>query len=89
MSGFPLPSDCSRCGGSMREGLSVINSERVKIKAGHPALGNRVTLGGSCSWWEVAAPEKPGIVDKVLAGEPRQMFAYRCDQCGFIELYAP
>jgi len=73
----------------MREGLTVINSERVRITAGHPALGNRVTLGGSCSWWAVAAPEKPGIADKVLAGDPCQVFAYRCDQCGFLEFFAP
>lgn len=89
MNGFTTPASCSKCGGTMTEGLTVINSERVKLTEGHPAFGNRVSLGGSCSWWAVAAPEKAGIADKVLTGSSYQVFAYRCDQCGFLELFAP
>lgn len=89
MNGFTAPSSCPKCGGRMQEGLTEINSESVKRTAGHPALGARVVLGGSPSWWAVVTPEKPGIADKVLAGEPHQVMTYRCEQCGFLESYAP
>jgi predicted nucleic-acid-binding Zn-ribbon protein len=89
MGNFTPPQSCPKCGGAMQEGLTEINSESVKRSAGNPALGARVVLGGSPSWWAIEAPEKPGIADKVLAGTPIQVLTYRCQQCGFLESYAP
>lgn len=86
---FTAPAGCPKCGGAMKEGFTVLNSERVKITEGHPAFGDRVLLGGSCSWWGLKAPDSPGIAEKVLTGEPHQIFAYRCEQCGYVELFAP
>lgn len=89
MNVFAAPAACPKCGGPMQEGLTEINSERVKQTAGHPALGPRVMLGGSSCWWAITAPERPGMAEKVLAGEPHQVLTYRCQQCGFLESYAP
>lgn len=89
MNGFTAPSSCPKCGGTMREGLTALNRELAQLSEGHPAIGTRMMLGAACSWWELRAPDKPGIADKVLTGEPRQIFAYRCDQCAFMELFAP
>ena len=96
--GFKPPSECIKCGGAMEEGLAVDNSKTVP--AGYPAYGKRVKLGGSASWWRIV-PKDPGSkpvnsilgesfeADMVLAGEPVQIFSYRCTVCGFLEAYAP
>jgi hypothetical protein len=82
----------------MQEGLAVDNSKIVP--AGYPAFGKRVKLGGSASWWRIvlkdlgAKPVNSVLgesfeADMVLAGEPVQIFSYRCVECGFLEAYAP
>lgn len=97
MANFKPPELCMKCGGTMQEGFAVDNSKVVS--AGHPAYGKRVKLGGSSSWWQVA-PAKQGQsagilgeetfkLDLVLAGESIQVFTYRCQDCGYLESYAP
>jgi predicted nucleic-acid-binding Zn-ribbon protein len=92
------PSSCIKCGGSLVEGLAVDNSKIVP--EGYPAYGKKLKLGGSASWWRLVPAEKnarkagplPGAdfeADKVVAGERFQIFTYRCEQCGYLESYAP
>ncbi|RJQ43309.1 MAG: hypothetical protein C4534_08360 [Gaiellales bacterium] len=75
----------------MQEGIMDLNKEKTaqQHQAGTMALGPRVVLGGSSVWWALAEPEKPGMADRVLAGEPHQVLTYRCEQCAYLESYAP
>lgn len=92
---FQPPTTCMKCGGSLEEGFTVDNSKPVH--EGYPAFGKNVKLGGSSSWWRLVPAEadaKAGMfgefsVGRVLAGEPFQVFTYRCTQCGHLEAYAP
>jgi hypothetical protein len=80
----------------MEEGLAVDNAKIVP--EGYPAFGKKVSLGGSASWWQIVPAEKKtnlGLfggaftADRVLAGEKKQIFTYRCVTCGYLESYAP
>ncbi len=95
MAAFEPPTTCIKCGGSMEEGLAVDNAKTVP--EGYPAYGKRVSLGGSASWWQIT-PADPGLkvgpigdftADRVLAGQKKQIFTYRCPDCGYLESYAP
>jgi hypothetical protein len=91
MSGFSQPQTCPKCGGRMQEGITEINKEipRHELDVDYPAYGASVVLGGSPAWWAIKAPERPGIADRVLTGKYMQVLTYRCEQCGFLESYAP
>lgn len=92
---FQPPTTCVKCKGTMEEGFTVDNNKPVHD--GYPAYGKKVKLGGSSSWWRLVPAEpnaKAGLlgefaVARVLAGEPYQVFTYRCSQCGYLEAYAP
>lgn len=80
----------------MEEGLAVDNIK--VINENHPAHGKNVSLGGSASWWQIVPAEantSAGLfgggfaVSKVIAGEKKQIFTYRCSNCGYLEAYAP
>lgn len=100
MSGnFKPPSTCPKCNGSMEEGFAVDNDK--VLNPPHPAYGERMSLGGSESWWRLSEPkdEKDGSVglfgmgfkaEKVIYDtQGIQVFVYRCQDCGFLESYAP
>jgi hypothetical protein len=99
MNEFEPPSSCPKCGGDMEEGFTVDNSKGSTILAGYKAYGKDVRLGGSSSWWKIVTPEENTsagllggdafLVDRVLAGEPIQVFTFRCLECGYLESYAP
>jgi len=83
----------------MDEGFTVDNAK--VINENHPAYGPRMKLGGSHSWWqlfdagagETDVSPLPGFsftAAKVLRGTAGlQVFTYRCQDCGFLEAYAP
>jgi len=93
---FQAPTICVKCGGQLEEGLAVDNAKVVP--EAHPAFGKNLTMGGSASWWKIipAAPNTSAgpfgdtfAVSKVIAGEKKQIFTYRCSDCGYLEAYAP
>jgi hypothetical protein len=81
----------------MQEGFTIDKSKF--LPAGYKVYGKRIKLQGSSSWRRIVAAEENTTagalgdanfnVDKVLAGEPIQVFTYRCTQCGYLEAYAP
>jgi hypothetical protein len=80
----------------MHEGLAVDNIKIVP--EGYRAFGKNVTLGGSASWWKIV-PAEPNTraspfgdnftTDKILTGDKKQIFTYRCSDCSYLEAYAP
>jgi predicted nucleic-acid-binding Zn-ribbon protein len=96
MTEFQPPTTCIKCGGQLEEGLAVDNSKQVQDD--HPAFGENLSMGGSPSWWRIT-PANPdasvGVlghsfkVAKIITGEKRQIFSYRCSDCGYLESYAP
>lgn len=96
MTAFQAPGSCIKCGGSLEEGLAVDNSKQVQDD--HPAFGENLSMGGSPSWWRIV-PADPGSsagvlglsfkVSKIISGQKRQIFTYRCSECGYLESYAP
>jgi hypothetical protein len=83
----------------MEEGFAVDNEKFLDPPP--PAFGERISLGGSESWWKLLKPknEKDGTVgllgknlkaEKVIYEKKGiQIFTYRCKDCGYLEAYAP
>jgi hypothetical protein len=83
----------------MVEGFTVDNAKVINDP--HPAYGPRMKLGGSHAWWQLYPADShesdvsplPGMrftAARVLRGSQGiQVFTYRCQECGFLEAYAP
>jgi len=68
------PTDCTKCQGSMSEG--------VLVDTGYGAFSVSAWQGGApiVSRWFGLKVKKKALIPTT---------AYRCGRCGFIELYAP
>jgi hypothetical protein len=83
----------------MEEGFAVDNDK--VLSPPHPAYGERMSLGGSESWWRLSAPKSDkdasvGVLgmgfkaEKIIYEKQGiQIFTYRCQDCGYLEAYAP
>ncbi len=91
---FSAPVKCIKCGGPMEAGIFVTNGDDSDVEAGMHAN----ELDSTDLWWKVEVKEEKALLsakksqESVLvkpAGGPILVMPYRCDDCGYVESYAP
>jgi predicted nucleic-acid-binding Zn-ribbon protein len=90
---FIPPTICRLCGGAMKEGIFLPKGDTIGYK-GHKGQFIKNTAAAE-TWWEVEYHESTifgmKTVGKALTdtGTPFQVVHYRCENCGYLESYAP
>ena len=90
---FSPPTKCRFCGGPMKEGVFLPKSDTVGYK-GHKDQFIQNTAAVE-TWWEVAFHENTVFGMKTAGraltgmGIPFLVLHYRCEDCGYLESYAP
>jgi hypothetical protein len=90
---FNPPAKCRLCVGAMKEGIFLPNSDTLGYKG---QSGRSVAnIAAAETWWEVVYRESTsfGMTIKGIAltglGTPYLVIHYRCEDCGYLESYAP